>query len=109
MAAFRDRDSGAGAQLMELFYPELKRLAAGQLQGERRGRSLQPTLLVNEVYLLLILSQDQESAADGCRTRQRQGGVFRFGRPDYEAPSDSPRETAIAQGSEGSGVGGFAF
>ena len=39
---------------MELFYPELKRLAAGQLQGERRGHSLQPTLLVNEVYLQLI-------------------------------------------------------
>jgi RNA polymerase sigma factor (TIGR02999 family) len=54
MAAFRDGDSGAGAQLMELFYPELKRLAAGQLQGERQGHSLQPTLLVNEVYLQLI-------------------------------------------------------
>ncbi len=39
---------------MELFYPELKRLAAGQLQGERPGHSLQPTLLVNEVYLQLI-------------------------------------------------------
>jgi RNA polymerase sigma factor (TIGR02999 family) len=54
MAAFRDGDSGAGAQLMELFYPELKRLAAGQLQRERQGHSLQPTLLVNEVYLQLI-------------------------------------------------------
>jgi RNA polymerase sigma factor (TIGR02999 family) len=54
MEAFRDGDSAAGAQLMELFYPELKRLAAGQLRGERQGHSWQPTLLVNELYLQLV-------------------------------------------------------
>src|SRR5262252_2234055 len=54
MAAFRAGDSRAGGQLMELFYPELKRLAAGQLNRERQGHSLQPTLLVNELYLQLI-------------------------------------------------------
>jgi RNA polymerase sigma-70 factor (ECF subfamily) len=54
MAAFRSGDSDAGARLMDLFYPELKRLAAGQLRGERQGHSWQPTLLVNELYLQLI-------------------------------------------------------
>lgn len=54
MAAFRAGDQGAGGQLMELFYPELKRLAAGQLRRERREHSWQPTLLVNELYLELI-------------------------------------------------------
>jgi RNA polymerase sigma factor (TIGR02999 family) len=54
MAAFRDGDSEAGARLMDLFYPELKRLAAGQLKGERQGHSWQPTLLVNELYLQLV-------------------------------------------------------
>jgi RNA polymerase sigma-70 factor (ECF subfamily) len=54
MAAFRQGDSAAGAQLMDLFYPELKRLAAGQLRGERQGHSWQPTLLVNELYLQLV-------------------------------------------------------
>lgn len=39
---------------MELFYPELKRMAAGHLNRERSGHSLQPTLLVNELYLQLI-------------------------------------------------------
>jgi RNA polymerase sigma factor (TIGR02999 family) len=54
MAAFRKGDSDAGARLMDLFYPELKRLAAGQLRGERPGHSWQPTLLVNELYLELV-------------------------------------------------------
>jgi len=54
MAAFRAGDSRAGGELMELLYPELKRLAAGQLNRERRGHSWQPTLLVNELYLQLI-------------------------------------------------------
>ena len=54
MAAFRRGDGGAGARLTELFYPELKRLAAGQLGAERRAHSWQPTLLVNELYLQLV-------------------------------------------------------
>lgn len=39
---------------MEIFYPELKRMAAAKLRGERAGHSWQPTLLVNEFYLQLI-------------------------------------------------------
>ncbi len=54
MAAFREGDSQAGARLIEIFYPELKRMAAAKLRGERAGHSWQPTLLVNELYLQLI-------------------------------------------------------
>jgi RNA polymerase sigma factor (TIGR02999 family) len=54
MAAFRAGESAAGARLIELFYPELKRLAARHLIGERREHSWQPTLLVNELYLELV-------------------------------------------------------
>src|ERR1700749_3704279 len=54
MAAFRNGDSGAGTRLMELFYPELKRLAAGQLKKESPGHSWQPTVLVNELYLEML-------------------------------------------------------
>jgi RNA polymerase sigma factor (TIGR02999 family) len=54
MAAFRAGDNRAGGQLMERFYPELKRLATGQMHGERPEHSWQPTLLVNELYLELI-------------------------------------------------------
>jgi len=54
MEALRRGDSNAGARLMELFHPELKRLAAGHLKRERDGHSWQPTLLVNELYLQLV-------------------------------------------------------
>lgn len=54
MAAFRSGDNRAGGQLIERFYPELKRLAAGQLHGEKPEHSWQPTLLVNELYLELV-------------------------------------------------------
>lgn len=54
MAAFRGGDSAAAARLSELFYPELKRLAARHLIGERKQHSWQPTLLVNELYLELV-------------------------------------------------------
>lgn len=53
MNAYRCGDTEAGAQLTELFYPELKRLAARHLMRERPGHSWQPTLLVNELYLEL--------------------------------------------------------
>jgi len=46
MAAFRAGDADAAARLVELFHPELKRLAAGHLRREREGHSWQPTLLV---------------------------------------------------------------
>lgn len=53
MNAYRSGDTEAGARLTELFYPELKRLAASHLLRERQGHSWQPTLLVNELYLEL--------------------------------------------------------
>lgn len=53
MNAYRGGDSAAGARLTEIFYPELKRLAASHLMRERQGHSWQPTLLVNELYLEL--------------------------------------------------------
>jgi RNA polymerase sigma factor (TIGR02999 family) len=53
MNAFRAGDPQAGAMLTEMFYPELKRLAARHLSKEQRGHSWQPTLLVNELYLEL--------------------------------------------------------
>ncbi len=47
-------DRAALDQLMPVVYHELRRLAEGQLRRERPGHSLQPTALVNEVYLQLI-------------------------------------------------------
>lgn len=46
--------AGAGvAELLPQVYADLRRMAAGQLQGERAGHTLQPTDLVHEVWLRL--------------------------------------------------------
>lgn len=53
LADLREERSGAEERLMEAVLPELKRRAAAYLRGERPGHTLQPTALVNEVYLEL--------------------------------------------------------
>ncbi len=65
MTAFRAGNHLAGAQLVEIFYPELKRLAAGHLRKERQDHSWQPTLLVNELYLQLIKIKALEASGSG--------------------------------------------
>lgn len=54
MASFRQGDKQAANELIEIFYPQLRRLASRQMSGERAGHSWQPTLLVNELYLELL-------------------------------------------------------
>jgi RNA polymerase sigma factor (TIGR02999 family) len=43
---------------MEAIYPELRRLAASKMKGERSDHTWQPTALVNELYLELLRSKD---------------------------------------------------
>jgi RNA polymerase sigma factor (TIGR02999 family) len=50
----RDGNKEALDKLMPVVYGELRRLARGYLQNERRDHSLQATALVNEAYLRLI-------------------------------------------------------
>ena len=57
-------DQKASAQLLPLVYEELRRLAVIKLAQEQSGQTLQPTALVNEVYLRFIgrdaaLAQDR--------------------------------------------------
>lgn len=51
--AWSGGDDEARDRLMPLVYQELRRRAAGQLRGERRGHTLRPTDLVHETYLRL--------------------------------------------------------
>ena len=44
----------AESRLIALVYPNLRRLAGHFMRGERPGHTLQPTALVNEVYLRLV-------------------------------------------------------
>jgi RNA polymerase sigma factor (TIGR02999 family) len=71
IADFRKGDKAAASRLVELLYPELRKLAAAKMRGERSEHTWQPTLLVNELYLAMLKikalgdgdSADQEKAA----------------------------------------------
>jgi RNA polymerase sigma factor (TIGR02999 family) len=72
MDDFRKGDASAANQLVQLLYPELRRLAAAKMKGERTDHTWQPTVLVNELYLALVkikalgdkgFGEDQEKAA----------------------------------------------
>lgn len=54
MQCFRQGDQKAAQELVQLFYPELRRLALAHMKREQGGHSWQPTVLVNELYLKLI-------------------------------------------------------
>ena len=47
-------EPGAAEQLLPLVYDELRRLAAGYLEREKPGQTLQATALVHEAYLRLV-------------------------------------------------------
>ena len=54
MADLRAGSPEAAGKLVELFYPELRRLAGARMAGERENHTWQPTVLVHELYLELI-------------------------------------------------------
>ena len=53
MGEFRRGSPEAAGQLVDLFYPELRRLASSRMLGERANHTWQPTVLVHELYLEL--------------------------------------------------------
>ena len=53
-----DGDAEVLDDLMPLVYAELRRQASGYLRRERSNHTLQPTALINEVYLKLIDQRD---------------------------------------------------
>src|SRR6516162_9725493 len=52
--ALEPGDPHAAAQLLQLVYDDLRRLAAHRLAHEAPGQTLQPTALVHEAYLRLV-------------------------------------------------------
>lgn len=72
MARLRRGDREAAGELVELCYPELRRLAAARMRTERTEHTWQATALINELYLELVRvrslnggsgSDEQEKAA----------------------------------------------
>jgi RNA polymerase sigma factor (TIGR02999 family) len=54
LLAWGDGDHAALEQLIPLVHAELRRIAARYMAQERHGHTLQPTALVNELYLKLV-------------------------------------------------------
>jgi RNA polymerase sigma factor (TIGR02999 family) len=54
LVAWANGNEDAHTRLIEAVYGELRRLARGYLQRERRDHSLRPTALVHEAYLKLV-------------------------------------------------------
>jgi RNA polymerase sigma factor (TIGR02999 family) len=54
LLAWNSGEVGARDHLLRAVYEELRRIAGGQLVGERPGHTLQVTALVNEAYLRLV-------------------------------------------------------
>lgn len=55
-----DRNSPGTDTLFEKVYDELRRLAAAKLSNEKPGQTLQPTALVNDVYMKLKTVSDSQ-------------------------------------------------
>ena len=104
-------EAGALERLVPRVYPELRRVARNHLRREARGQTLQPTALVNEIYLRLaevsrlewrdrahffalcsrLMRQILVDAARARRAAKRGGGAIRVtfdDRIDLSAPSD---------------------
>jgi len=59
LQAVRHRDDAAMARLVELIYPELKRLAHFQRLNERADHTLNTTAIVHEAYLRMAANESQ--------------------------------------------------
>ena len=51
---WRQGNREAGNELLARMQPELRRIAASYMRRERAGHTLQPTALVNELYVKLM-------------------------------------------------------
>jgi RNA polymerase sigma factor (TIGR02999 family) len=58
LRAWSDGDPQALEQLLPLVDAELRRLARGYMNRERRGHTLQPTALINEAFIRLAGAQN---------------------------------------------------
>ena len=65
MASFRGGDHEAAGRLVELFYPELRRIAAARMRAERVDHTLQPTAVVHQLYLELVKIKALRPASSG--------------------------------------------
>jgi RNA polymerase sigma factor (TIGR02999 family) len=79
MASFRNGDHEAAGRLVELFYPELRRIAAGRMRRERSDHTLQPTAVVHQLYLELVkIKALRPASSDGADEKAAFLGLAAF-------------------------------
>jgi RNA polymerase sigma factor (TIGR02999 family) len=70
MRRFRQGQHDAAGELVEMFYPQLRRLAASRMRREMGPHTWQTTALVHELYLELVKVRALE-ASDGDEEEER--------------------------------------
>lgn len=70
MLELRAGNKDAVRSLVHLFYPELRRIAAARMWGERRTHTLQPTALVSELYLELVKVRGLPPGSDNAASEK---------------------------------------
>jgi RNA polymerase sigma factor (TIGR02999 family) len=87
---WREGDRNAENELFHLVFPKLQRLAHYIMRGERKGHTLQPTELVDQIYFRLVAAKDrdwrsrQHFYAIAARAMRRYLIDHARGRPDAE-------------------------
>ena len=76
LTAIEQGDARSTDELLPVVYNELRRLAARKMANEPAGHTLQPTALVHEAWLRLLLRFEQTQP---CLVKER-GGVERGSR-----------------------------
>jgi RNA polymerase sigma factor (TIGR02999 family) len=122
LAAMEQGDPQAASQLLPLVYDALRKLAAHKLALELPGQTLQPTALVHEAYLRLVLNETPSAppesqwsnrghffaaAAEAMRrilveqARRKKrlkhgGGLARVDLPEHDLLAQQPPEDILA-------------
>jgi RNA polymerase sigma factor (TIGR02999 family) len=100
--AWQEGDRDALNQVVELVYPELRKIAHGHLSRERPGHILQTTALVNESYLRMArlrrMSWNDRAhfCAMSARVMRRVLVDFRRANPHVPHPELSPQIASVA-------------
>ncbi len=87
---WREGSPAAENELFALVFPNLRRLAHYLMKGERKGHTLQPTELVDQIYVRLVAAKDrdwrnrQHFFAIAARVMRRYLIDYARGRPDAE-------------------------
>jgi RNA polymerase sigma factor (TIGR02999 family) len=111
MAEFRGGSPEAAGKLVDLFYPELRRLASSRMLSERTNHTWQPTILVHELYLELTrvkslppgsaIDQDEKNAFFGLAAFLMKRLLVRHARPLPKRMTRTDIDEALALSASG--------